>query len=164
MELAYITNGTLKANYPYFIRPKTAADRELVYVAENVTLYPATEYVIETSSVSNLFKLHGAHRNVSASDLAGCYTIKTNGNWVPTEIDLRPHRLYLKIMDSGNSPFKAAASRSIRIVVRDESAVSGIEDVNDVTGKNMVYDLQGRRVEQLQQGNIYIIDGKKCVY
>lgn len=164
MELAYITNGTLKANYPYFIRPKTAADRELVYVAENVTLYPATEYVIETSSVSNLFKLHGVHRNVSASDLAGCYTIKTNGNWVPTEIDLRPHRLYLKIMDSGNSPFKAAAAKSIRIVVRNEGAVSGIENVNDVTGKNMVYDLQGRRVEQLQQGNIYIIDGKKCVY
>jgi hypothetical protein len=67
-------------------------------------------------------------------------------------------------MDSGNSPFKAAAAKSIRIVVRNEGAVSGIENVNDVTGKNMVYDLQGRRVEQLQQGNIYIIDGKKCVY
>ena len=163
MEVAYITSGTLKANYPYFIRPKTSDDCYLEYVANDVTLCAAKETVIVTSSVANTFKLHGTHKTVSAADLAGCYTIKASG-WVQTTIDLRPHRLYLEILENDNSPFVPAAAKSIRIVVRGEDGTTGVEEITGENGEEMIFDLQGRRVLEPEKGGMYIINGKKVIY
>lgn len=163
MEVAYITSGTLRANYPYFIRPKTSDDCDLEYVANDVTLCAAKETVIVTSSVANTFKLHGTHKTVSAADLAGCYTIKASG-WVQTTIDLRPHRLYLEILENDNSPFVAAAAKSIRIVVRGEDGTTGVEEITGENGEDMIFDLQGRRVLEPEKGGLYIINGKKVIY
>ena len=163
MEVAYITSGTLKANYPYFIRPKTSDDCYLEYVANDVTLCAAKETVIVTSSVANTFKLHGTHKTVSAADLAGCYTIKASG-WVQTTIDLRPHRLYLEILENDNSPFVPAAAKSIRIVVRGEDGYTGVEEITGENCEDMIFDLQGRRVLEPEKGGMYIINGKKVIY
>ena len=164
MEVAYITSGTLRENYPYFIRPKTSEDCDLEYVANDVTLYAAEEIVIRTSSVANIFKLHGTHKTVSAADLAGCYTIKASGSWIQTEIDLRPHRLYLEILENDNSPFAPAVAKSIRIVVSGEDGTTGVDEIRGENGDDMIFDLQGRRVLEPQKGGLYIINGKKVLY
>ena len=164
MEVAYITTGTLRANYPYFIRPKSAEDCTLEYVAEDVTLYPAVEKVIVTSSVANIFTLSGTHKAMSAEDLAGCYAISLDG-WAPSESGIKAHRLYLKIEENDNSPFATTAAKSIRIVVRGEGdGTTGVEEVETENGEvKAIYDLTGRRVQETVKGGIYIVNGKKVL-
>ena len=164
MEVAYITTGTLRANYPYFIRPKSAEDCALEYVAENVTLYPAVEKKIVTSSVANIFTLSGTHKAMSAEDLNGCYAISLDG-WAPSEAGIKAHRLYLKIEENDNSPFATTAAKSIRIVVRGEGdGTTGIDEVNGENGEvKAIFDLTGRRVQETVKGGIYIINGKKVL-
>ena len=162
MEVAYITSGRLRANYPYFIRPKSAEACALEYVAEDVTLYPAVEKKIQTSSVANIFTLSGTHKAMNASELAGCYAISVDGDWSATA-GLKAHRLYLKIEENDNSPFAPSAAKSIRIVVRGEGdGTTGIEGV-EYESTEAIYDLTGRRVQETVKGGIYIINGKKVL-
>ncbi len=162
MEVAYITSGTLRANYPYFIRPKSADDCELEYVANDVTLFPAVEKKIQTSSVANIFTLSGTHKAMNASELAGCYAISVDGDWSATA-GLKAHRLYLKIEENDNSPFATTRAKSIRIVVRGEGdGTTGIEGV-EYESTEAIYDLSGRRVLETVEGGIYIINGKKVL-
>lgn len=164
MEVAYITTGTLRANYPYFIRPKSADDCELEYVANDVTLYPAVEKQIVTSSVANIFTLSGTHKAMSAGDLKDCYAISVDGDWSATTA-LKAHRLYLKIEENDNSPFAPSAAKSIRIVVRGEGdGTTGVEEVETENGEvKVIYDLTGRRVQETVKGGIYIVNGKKVL-
>ena len=160
MEVAYITSGTLRANYPYFIRPKNADDCELEYVANDVTLYPAVEKKIQTSSVANIFTLSGTHKAMNASELADCYAISVDGDWSATA-GLKAHRLYLKIDENDNSPFATTRAKSIRIVVAGEGdGTTGIEGV-EYESTEAIYDLSGRRVQETVKGGIYIVNGKK---
>ena len=164
MEVAYITTGTLRANYPYFIRPKSADDCELEYVANDVTLYPAVEKQIVTSSVANIFTLSGTHKAMSAGDLKDCYAISVDGDWSATA-GLKAHRLYLKIEENDNSPFAPSAAKSIRIVVRGEGdGTTGVEEVETENEEvKVIYDLTGRRVQETVKGGIYIVNGKKVL-
>ena len=162
MEVAYITSGTLRANYPYFIRPKNAEDCELEYVANDVTLSPAVEKKIQTSSVANIFTLSGTHKAMNASELAGCYAISVDGDWSATA-GLKAHRLYLKIEENDNSPFATTRAKSIRIVVAGETdGTTGIEGV-EYESTEAIYDLSGRRVQETVKGGIYIVNGKKVL-
>jgi hypothetical protein len=164
MEVAYITTGTLRANYPYFIRPKSAEDCTLEYVAEDVTLYPAVEKQIVTSSVANIFTLSGTHKAMSKEDLKGCYAISLDG-WAPSEAGIKAHRLYLKIEENDNSPFATTVAKSIRIVARGEGdGTTGVEEVETENEEvKVIYDLTGRRVQETVKGGIYIINGKKTI-
>ena len=162
MEVAYITTGTLRANYPYFIRPKSADDCELEYVAENVTLYPAVEKKIVTSSVANIFTLSGTHKAMNASELDGCYAISADG-WAPSTSGIKAHRLYLKIEENDNSPFATTRAKSIRIVVAGEGT-TGVEGVKTENAEvEAIYDLSGRRVLEAEKGGIYIVNGVKTL-
>ena len=164
MEDAYITSGRLRANYPYFIRPKSPEACALEYVAEDVTLYPAVEKKIVTSSVANIFTLSGTHKAMGKSELTGCYAISVDGDWSGTEA-LKAHRLYLKIEENDNSPFAPSAAKSIRIVVRGEGdGTTGVEEVETENEEvKAIYDLTGRRVQETVKGGIYIINGKKTI-
>ena len=162
MEVAYITTGTLRANYPYFIRPKSADDCELEYVANDVTLYPAYEKKIVTSSVANIFTLSGTHKAMSVSDLDGCYAVSADG-WAPSTSGIKAHRLYLKIEENDNSPFATTRAKSIRIVVAGEGT-TGVEGVKTENAEvEAIYDLSGRRVLEAEKGGIYIVNGVKTL-
>ena len=162
MEVAYITSGRLRANYPYFIRPKSADDCELEYVANDVILYPAVEKKIQTSSVANIFTLSGTHKAMNASELAGCYAISVDGDWSATA-GLKAHRLYLKIEENDNSPFATTRAKSIRIVVAGEGT-TGVEGVKTENAEvEAIYDLSGRRVLEAEKGGIYIVNGVKTL-
>ena len=164
MEVAYITTGTLRANYPYFIRPKSAEACALEYVAENVTLYPAVEKKIVTSSVANIFTLSGTHKAMSEDELDGYLAVSYDGAWKPST-GIKAHRLYFKIEENDNSPFATTRAKSIRIVVAGETeGTTGVEEVETENGEvKVIYDLTGRRVQETVKGGIYIINGKKVL-
>ncbi len=162
MEVKHLTSGVI-SHYPLFV--KVATDTEIEYVAEDVVLGSADEFVITTSSVTNTFKLYGTHQAKSASDLEGKYAINAlNGQWTPSTSGIKPHRLYFEIQENNNNPFSSSPAKSIGIVVRGEEGFTGIEEVTGEANENVIFDLQGRRILEPQKGELYIINGKKVIY
>ena len=157
----------LKANYPYFIRPKNADACTLQIVETDATLFAAAEKVITTTSVSHTFQLKSTHKALDAAALTGCYAISTDGDWALTA-GLKPHRLYLTISANDDSPYATTAAKTIRIVARGDEGFEGTTGVDIVETDNAadgtIYDLSGRPVEEPVKGGMYIINGKKVVY
>ena len=157
----------LRANYPYFIRPKNADACALQIVETDATLFAAAEKVITTTSVSHTFQLKSTHKALDAAALTGCYAISTGGDWALTA-GLKPHRLYLTISANDDSPYATTAAKTIRIVARGDEGFEGTTGVDIVETDNAadgtIYDLSGRPVEEPVKGGMYIINGKKVVY
>lgn len=157
----------LKANYPYFIRPKNADACALQIVETDATLFAAAEKVITTTSVSHTFQLKSTHKALDAAALTGCYAISTGGDWALTA-GLKPHRLYLTISANDDSPYATTAAKTIRIVARGDEGFEGTTGVDIVETDNAadgtIYDLSGRPVVEPVKGGMYIINGKKVVY
>lgn len=157
----------LKANYPYFIRPKNADACALQIVETDATLFAAAEKVITTTSVSHTFQLKSTHKALDAAALTGCYAISIYGGWALTA-GLKPHRLYLTISANDDSPYATTAAKTIRIVARGDEGFEGTTGVDivetDTAADGTIYDLSGRPVEEPVKGGMYIINGKKVVY
>ena len=165
MELFVFQGGTLEANYPYFVRPKSADACTMEVVMNNADLYAAEENSFETASMKNIFTLSGTHKSMTADELAGKFVMSTEGKWQPAGSNMKSHRLYLSITDrNGNS----IASKAIRMVVRGEDGFEGTTGVDIVETDNAadgtIYDLSGRPVVEPVKGGMYIINGKKVVY
>lgn len=162
-----LNNVMLKANYPYFIRPKNADACALQIVETDATLFAAAEKVITTTSVSHTFQLKSTHKALDEAALTGCYAISTGGDWALTA-GLKPHRLYLTISANDDSPYATTAAKTIRIVARGDEGFEGTTGVDIVETDNAadgtIYDLSGRPVEEPVKGGMYIINGKKVVY
>ena len=168
MEVFLINEGTLHANYPYFIRAKREDAKQLQLVLTDVVLHAAEETSLTCSSVFIDFALTGVYARNDAETLSGCYAINTSGAWSPIAAGsyLNPFRCYLKMTARDGSPVKVdEALQSIRIRVKGEGETTGIADAF-VNGQQpaAIYDLQGRRVMVPQKGKIYIVGGKKMVF
>ena len=168
MEVFLINEGTLHANYPYFIRAKSEDAKQLQLVLEDVVLHAAEETSLTCSSVFIDFALTGVYARNDAETLSGCYAINTSGAWSPIAAGsyLNPFRCYLKMTARDGSPVKVdEALQTIRIRVKGEGETTGIADAF-VNGQQpaAIYDLQGRRVMVPQKGKIYIVGGKKKVF
>ena len=163
MEVIKLHTGVLKANYPYLIRAKNEDAKELVIKMENTVLYPAEENGVSCSSVFARFDVIGNYDTLAAEELQGCYAISTDGMWQPIAdgTALRPFRHYLRITDIDGSPVKSENVRSMSIRVAGEGTTD-IEEMNESEEK-VVYDLQGRKIEDITEKGIYIINGKKVV-
>ena len=163
MELFTFTSGMLEANYPYFVRPKSADACTMEVVMNKATLYAAEEIELVTSSVLNTFTMSGTHKAMSASDLGASYAVGVDGNWKPSSTGIKAHRLYFTITDR----FGNKVNKAIRIVARDENGFEGTTGVEKVETENendnVVYDLSGRRVENPVKG-LYIVNGKKVMF
>lgn len=59
--------------------------------------------------------------------------------------------------------FTATATNKITEIVIVMDSETGIESVSSINVNNKAYDLSGRRVQNLQQGGIYIVNGKKVL-
>ena len=191
MEIFFITEGTLHANHPYFIRAKNNAAKQLNLVLTDVTLH-STEAAnctsITTSSAYMNFELKGVYKRIYVSNtnipvnpnpeapissdydsdesIYGCYAITASGAWSPIAVGsyLNPFRLYLKMTDRDGTPVKMdQALQTIRIRVHGEDGTTDIEE-HCINGQQSttIYDLQGRRVVNPDKG-IYIVNGKKVM-
>ena len=102
---------------------------------------------------SDFAEMHGTH-----------YAISTEGGWWRTE-GLNPFRAYLTIIPRSGTPVNAPAVRSIGITVGGEENTTGVTEVKTENGewKTEIYDLQGRRINEITESGIYIVDGKKVI-
>ena len=164
IEAFKITSGTLEANHPYLIRAKETGEKSITVT--DATLFAAEESSIDCSSVREKFTFTGTYSAISSDALVpgeGYYTL-IDGEWQPVTEDLTlgAFRFYLKV-DNRNGDTMVANTIRIRVVGDDDDNTTDIENSEIRKEKSeIIYDLQGRRVENLAKG-IYIINGKKIM-
>ena len=168
IEAFKVTSGVLEANYPYLIRAKEAGEKTITVT--DATLFAAEENSIDCSSVREKFTFTGTYSQLSSEELPqseGYYAL-SGGIWRPVAegTSLGAFRFYLKV--DSRSALNAGQGNAIRMRIIGED---GEED--DATGidnpelKNqdseLIFDLQGRRVESPTKG-VYIVNGVKRVF
>ena len=173
-----ITKGTLRASYPYIIRPTSEADLTL-----SLTLYDAKLYStdkkndVESSTTTTRYIFTGTYADAYSTDITGdanvpCLRINSSGKWqkMSATAILVPFRICMYIINKDGSPVivsdEAAKSIQIRIIGEEnEDGTTTIYDVEaDEQTVDYIYDLQGRRVLEPQKGGLYIVNGKKVVF
>ena len=171
MEVLRVQEGaTLNANYPYLIRAKHEDALNMNIEVESTTLYKSVENTVSCSSVFMKFDVTGIYTTQTAGELKGEFDVyaMSGGGWkqaLNDEQQLKPFRLYLRLSTISGSPVKVAESamKAIRIRVDGEDDTTGLEDSElKITDSKLIFDLQGRRVENPGKG-IYIVNGKKTV-
>ena len=174
MEIVKIKTGTLHANHPYFIRAKSEYTiLQLSY--ENTTLHATKETTLNCSSIYMDYAIVGSYKHIKGTEFASMpadryYAISIDGGWwqIPEDSSLYPFRAYLSMTARDGSPVKVSdeAMRAIRFrAIGDESGeTTGIENSElKIENSDVIYDLQGRRVEKMEKG-VYIVNGKKVVW
>ena len=172
VEVVYVKSGTLNANTPYLIRVKKSLSAEDAAAARSMNLTletklcPAEEKTYDCSSLYKTFAFTGIYskrvKDVD-DDFTGAYAIATDGNWHPSP-SLKPFRIFLHVTNRDGTPYQPTSAAAIRIRMVGEEETTGIENLEPAGNgqQTIVYDLQGRRVENPTKG-IYIVNGKKTV-
>ena len=175
VEVVGVTSGTLNANTPCLIRVKKSLSAEDAAAARSMNLTletklcPAEEKTYDCSSLYKTFAFTGIYNkrtNGTDEELTGAYAIAGDGNWHPISqgSSLKPFRIFMTIENRDGTPYQPTSTAAIRIRMAGEEETTGIEN-QESTGnrqQTIVYDLQGRRVENPTKG-IYIVNGKKTV-
>ena len=168
IEAFKVANGTLAANYPYLMRAREAGEKTITVT--DATLYAAEENSIDCSSIREKFTFTGTYSRLSSEQLPqgeGYYAL-SGGVWQPVAADasLGAFRFYLKVDSrSGVNAMQGNAIR-MRVIGEDgeEDDATGIDtsEFNDQKSE-LIFDLQGRRVENPTKG-VYIVNGVKRVF
>ena len=181
MEVIYIHGGnadgsakTLKANYPYFLRAKSAVT-QLNLTLNGVTLHESEDKSYDCTTMTEKFEIVGNNSVMASSEFAdNMYVVGQDANgktgWGPINngSSLKPFRVYMTVTDRENAmPIDVIEFMSISI--RGEELADGTTVIYDVEmdgeqSVDYIYDLQGRRVLEPQKGNLYIINGKKVIF
>ena len=168
IEAFKVKSGVLEANYPYLIRAREAGERTITVI--DATLFAAEENSIDCSSVRDKFTFTGTYSRLSSDRLPqgeGYYAL-SGGVWQPVAAgaSLGAFRFYLKV-DSRNG-VNAAQSNAIRMRIigedGEEDGATGIDNSGfNNQNSELIFDLQGRRVENPTKG-VYIVNGVKRVF
>lgn len=158
-----MNEGTIKANTPYVVKPKTSGD---IILSAKVTVKPTTEAkTFSIQSAVNNFTFGGVYeKTLNGSN--GWYAINTSGSFqaMGTDVYLRPFRIYMTIADRDDNPYASTtpASGKVEIVVIGDDATGIEESLSPAfsSSKGDVYDLNGMRVNESYKG-IVIKDGRK---
>lgn len=175
VEVVGVTSGTLNANTPCLIRVKKSLSAEDAAAARSMNLTLETKLCRaekKTYDCSSLYKtfaftgIYNKRTNGTDEELTGAYAIAGDGNWHPISqgSSLKPFRIFMTIENRDGTPYQPTSTAAIRIRMAGEEETTGIEN-QESTGnrqQTIVYDLQGRRVENPTKG-IYIVNGKKTV-
>ena len=162
------SGATLAANYPYLIRAKEVGEKTIT--VEDATLYATEEISIDCSSIREKFTFTGTYSRLSSEQLPqgeGYYAL-SGGVWQPVAegASLGAFRFYLKVDSrSGVNAMQGNAIR-MRIIGEDgeEDDATGIDTPEFKDQKSeLIFDLQGRRVENPTKG-VYIVNGVKRVF
>ena len=161
----------LLANMPYFYKAKEAVTGH-VFTSTGVMLKAKTADVIaKTATLEEVYNFYGSYAPTTASSSDPFYYVNDEGTIsYGTSITLPALRWFIRVQnkyDDGSTP-QAAPARQM-IIFDGESDVTGIQEVNEVSGVNEVndngwYTLDGRRlVGKPAKSGIYIKNGKKVV-
>ena len=156
---------TLKANYPYLIKPKQAG--EYTITVKNTTLKKTVSRSIDCSTVDNKFIFTGIYETVSGQEMVDNKYYAMNANKLqyatnPDKHALNPFNWYMKIETREDlSDVKFVFGGDF-----EDEETTGITNIDNdqINNDGNIYDLQGRRVLHPQKGSLYIVNGKKVVY
>lgn len=144
---------SIVANVPYIVKHKAVgADDKAIFAtsSKNQTFAP----VNVTYKPDNLA---GTYKKTTIKVDTNCYLLQKHGNTVG---------FYLIEKDRVSNPFRcylqlpAKVLNALSIVFADEDDTTGIKEVESVDN-GAVYDLSGRRVENISRPGVYIMNGKK---
>ena len=156
---------TLKANYPYLVKPLSSADYDMVLQLSDITPAPAVTNSINCQSVDFTYTFTGTYNEMgeSGATLYDPYTLWTNGTWQHF-YSLEPMRHYLTIAPR-HSASPAASISSIVLSVIGEENVTGIVNVyGDERKATETYDLSGRRLPAGNSQKGLVIRNGKVVF
>ena len=150
------------ANNPYII----VADEDITLSSLTETIVPVIPKRLEQAAVDN-YVMSGSLASISEEKAEGqrIYALNEEACWnIITATDeseqtIYPYHAFIQATKD-NMP----KTLQIRLVTEDDA--TGIEDVEIIEEKmdNIIYDLQGRRVFEPQNGNLYIINGNKVLF
>lgn len=172
VEVVPVKSGTLNANTPCLIRVKKSLSAEDAAAARSMNLAlstklcPAEEKTYDCSSLYKTFAFTGIYSKRMSEEIPGALAIAGDGNWHPISqgSSLKPFRIFMTIENRDGTPYQPTSTAAIRIRMAGEEETTGIENQASTGNRQqtIVYDLQGRRVENPTKG-IYIVNGKKTV-
>lgn len=155
----------VKANTPYVVKPNVAGDIEL---STTTALQPTETNDFYLMSASDKFTFGGIY-DKTTNGTNGWYAMNKTGQFQQLTSDqyLRPFRIYMTIDKRDDNPYaiSASANKSIGImIIGDEAtAIDGVTGNDGITTAKAAYNLSGQKVNSLQSGQIYIINGKKYI-
>ena len=167
-----LDKGTVNANTPYVVRPKESGE---VAITTTTDLQPTQSNSFLMMSATDKYTIGGVFEKTT-----------TPGNWYALNLDgqfqlmgsgvyLRPFRIYMTIDPRTDNPYAQSASTTAKmdIVVIGDGETTGItsyENDNEnenfkamTEGEGAIYNLNGLRVNSIQKGQIYIMNGKKYI-
>ena len=156
---------TLKANYPYLVKPLSSDYCDMVLQLSDITPAPAVTNSINCQSVDFTYTFTGTYNEMgeSGATLYDPYTLWTNGTWQHF-YSLEPMRHYLTIAPR-HSASPAASISSIVLSVIGEENVTGIVNVYGEERKaTETYDLSGRRLPAGNSQKGLVIRNGKVVF
>lgn len=170
-------NAILRANTPYLIKANSEQARALSIELTDATLEKSVAKVVNMASASVDFTVGGVYSYMSGADVlsgknddAKCF-YPWAGAWYDydgdyNEMVFSPFEVYLTMAPKADSPFiiseEAMQSIETRVVGEEFDGTTYIYDVVIENGEEVIYDLQGRRVNDTEKG-IYIKGGKKVL-
>jgi len=167
MMLSKVYSGKiLRANTPYYVRPKAAST--LNVTAYNTTLRAAENGSITCSTMEQEYTLTGIYET---TNINGFYTMSAKGNFshYTKDTNLGSFRWYMEIKNRSDVDGDMANyARPIEFYIDGEDETTGVVALqNKISApeNSKVYTLDGRQVTDIDNlsSGIYIINGKKVV-
>lgn len=162
LEVRMVTKGSIKANSPCLIRPKTAGEVNIQLT--EATLELPKSNAISCSSVGTKYTFTGIYQPLSNLKTMGCIFL-TGGELREAADDeqvLKAQRWYLTREDLGNyleetTPVSPKMSTiKIRVIGDDATGIEDIQVVRSMSAAQQsregIYDLQGRQLSAPAKG------------
>ena len=157
---------TLKANYPYLVKPVSESDLNMMLPLEGVKPALAQTNSIDCQSVDFSYTFTGTYTAMGegGSGYYNPYTLWTDGTWRHFQ-SLDPMRHYLTVTQRNSSYASAASLRSIMLSVIGDEGTTGIVNMySDERKAAETYDLGGRRLPAgASQKGVVIENGKVII-
>lgn len=153
LEIIKVKSGSLKANTPYLIKPKTTGTKTITI--NNATLKKTEVNSIYCASVNTMYTFTGTYNTISGSTMiSNGYYGMGGGELVQAEdntASLGAFRWYLKIENKEEGSY---APGKITVLCLDDEVATGIdENVVDVENKVVgIYDANGRKLNEMRNG------------
>lgn len=153
LEIVKVKSGSLKANTPYLIKPKTTGTKTITI--NNATLKKTEVNYIYCASVNTMYTFTGTYSTISgATMISNGYYGMGGGELVQAEdndASLGAFRWYLKIENKEEGSY---APGKITVLCLDDEMATGIdENVIDVENKVVgIYDANGRKLNEMRNG------------
>jgi hypothetical protein len=153
LEIIKVKSGSLKANTPYLIKPKTTGTKTITI--NNATLKKTEVNSIYCASVNTMYTFTGTYSTISgATMISNGYYGMGGGELVQAEdnnASLGAFRWYLKIEGKEDGSY---ALGKIMVLCLDEEMTTRIdENVVDVENKVVgIYDANGRKLNEMRNG------------